>query len=146
MPPPHLLIVDDSALLRSALRGLFAGSGNYEIAEAESGRDAIATAEQRQPDVIVLDFAMPAMDGLAVARELQKRMPQVPILMYTMHYTPQLVADAKMAGVKELISKSDGVDLVAAVRKLLASSSTPKPEASGVGELIFGVPAAQLRS
>ena len=126
MKSPRILIADDSALLRSALRGFFTAAGNYEIVEAENGTEAIAVAEQRQPDVLILDFAMPAMDGLAVSRELQKRMPQLPVLMYTMHYTPQLLADAKAAGVRKLISKSDGVDLIAAVRELLASA--PKPE------------------
>ena len=142
MKSPRILIADDSALLRSALRGFFTAAGDYEIVEAENGTEAIAVAEQRQPDVLILDFAMPAMDGLAVSRELQKRMPQLPVLMYTMHSTPQLLADAKAAGVRKLISKSDGVDLIAAVRELLASSSAPKPEESVRG-LVFGVPARQ---
>lgn len=146
MPPPRILIVDDSALLRSALRGLFTSAGNYEIIEAENGRDAIGAVEQQRPDLVVLDFAMPAMDGLAATRELQKRMPDLPILMYTMHYTPQLLADAKLAGVRKLISKSEGADLVAAVRELLASSAVPKPQASNVGELAFVMPAAQSGS
>jgi len=150
MPPPRILIADDSALLRSALRGLFAAAGNYEIVEAEDGNDAITMAEQRQPDVMVLDFAMPAMDGLAVSREVQKRLPQIPVLMYTLHYTPQLLADAKAAGVKKLISKSDGVDLVAAVRDLLASNSGPNPEEppkkTDAGQLIFQTPAVRTGS
>jgi len=135
MPSPRILIVDDSALLRSALCGLFTSAGNYEIIEAEDGKNAISLAEQQRPDVIVMDFAMPAMDGLAATRELRKRMPGVPVLMYTMHYTPQLVADAKNAGVKKLISKSDGADLIAAVRELLASSHGANPDPSKVGEL-----------
>jgi len=150
MPPPRILIADDSALLRSALRGLFAAAGNYEIVEAEDGTDAITMAEQRQPDVMVLDFAMPAMDGLAVTRELQKRLPHIPVLMYTLHYTPQLLADAKAAGVKKLISKSEGVDLVAAVRELLASPPSPKPQEqpkrSDTGKLAFQMPAARTGS
>jgi DNA-binding NarL/FixJ family response regulator len=146
MPSPRILIVDDSSLLRSALRGLFSSAGNYDIAEAEDGKAALSMAGQQRPDVIVMDFAMPAMDGLAATRELRKRMPEVPILMYTMHYTPQLVADAKSAGVKKLISKSDGVDLIATVRELLASSHPPKPDASNVRELVFEIPATRSAS
>ena len=138
MPSARILIADDSALLRSALRGLFTAAGNYEIVEAENGTEAIAVAEQRRPDVLILDFAMPAMDGLTVSRELQKRMPHLPVLMYTMHYTPQLLADAKAAGVRKLISKSDGGDLIAAVRELIASTSTPKPE-EPVRGAVFGM-------
>lgn len=129
MPSPRILIVDDSALLRSALCGLFTSAGNYEIIQAEDGKNAIVMAEQQRPDVIVMDFAMPAMDGLTATRELRKRMPDVPVLMYTMHYTPQLVADANSAGVKKLISKSEGGDLIAAVRDLLSprDDANPKP-------------------
>ena len=146
MASPRILIVDDSALLRSALRGLFASAGNYEITEAEDGKSAISIAEQQQPDLIVLDFAMPAMDGLTATRELRKRMPEIPVLMYTMHYTPQLLTDAKNAGVKKLISKSDGVDLIAAVRELLPSSHAAKPEASNIGEPSFGMGATRSAS
>lgn len=129
MPSPRILIVDDSALLRSALCGLLSSAGNYEIIQAEDGKNAIVVAEQQRPDVIVMDFAMPAMDGLTATRELRKRMPDVPVVMYTMHYTPQLVADANSAGVKKLISKSEGGDLIAAVRDLLPprDDSNPKP-------------------
>ena len=129
MPSPRILIVDDSALLRSALCGLFTSAGNYEIIQAEDGKSAISVAEQQRPDVVVMDFAMPAMDGLTATRELHKRMPDVPVLMYTMHYTPQLVTDARTAGVKKLISKSEGGDLIAAVRDLLSplNDASPKP-------------------
>lgn len=143
MPSPRILIVDDSSLLRSALRGLFDSAGNYEIIEAEDGKKAIIVAEQQRPDVVVMDFAMPAMDGLAATRELRNRMPEVPVLMYTMHYTPQLVADAKSAGVRKLFSKSDGVDLVASVRELIACSREVKPEASSVRELALDLPATR---
>src|SRR5262249_47643282 len=143
MPPPRILIADDSSLLRSALRGLFTGAGEYEIIEAENGTDAVSQAEEHQPDVVILDFAMPGLDGLGVPRVLQKRLPQIPILMYTMHYTRQLVMDAKNAGVTKLISKSDGGDLVATVRELLAATSVRKPDAAKVGEFVFGVPGGQ---
>lgn len=139
MPSPRILIVDDSALLRSALCGLFTSAGNYEIIQAEDGKNAIVMAEQQRPDVIVMDFAMPAMDGLTATRELHKRMPEVPVLMYTMHYTPQLVTDARSAGVKKLISKSEGGDLIAAVRDLLGPSHEANPEPS-MGSEFSGIP------
>ena len=139
MPSPRILIVDDSALLRSALCGLFTSAGNYEIIQAEDGKSAISVAEQQRPDVVVMDFAMPAMDGLTATRELLKRLPNVPVLMYTMHYTPQLVTDARSAGVKKLISKSEGGDLITAVRDLLAPLDGTNPEPSR-GRDFAGVP------
>ena len=54
--PPRILIADDSALLRAALRGLFNDIGDYEIMEAETGAEAVAKAEASPPNVIILDF------------------------------------------------------------------------------------------
>lgn len=118
---PRILIADDSALLRTALRGLFSGIGDYEIIEAESGAEAVAKVKDSKPNVIILDFAMPAMDGLKVTRVLQRSLPEIPIVMYTMHYTEQLRLAAESAGVRKLISKSETVSLVATVQELLAS-------------------------
>jgi DNA-binding NarL/FixJ family response regulator len=145
MPSPRILIVDDSALLRSALCGLFSSAGNYEIIQAEDGKNAIMMAEHQRPDVIVMDFAMPAMDGLTATRELLKRMPNVPVLMYTMHYTPQLVTDAKSAGVKKLISKSEGGNLIAAVRDLLSPVDDANLKAS-MGSEFTEVPGTRSTS
>jgi len=145
MPSPRILIVDDSALLRSALCGLFSRAGNYEIIQAADGKNAIMMAEQQRPDVIVMDFAMPAMDGLTATRELLKRMPNVPVLMYTMHYTPQLVTDAKSAGVKKLISKSEGGNLIAAVRDLLSPVDDANLKAS-MGSEFTEVPGTRSTS
>ena len=145
MPSPRILIVDDSALLRSALCGLFSSAGKYEIRQAEDGKNAIMMAEQQRPDVIVMDFAMPAMDGLTATRELLKRMPNVPVLMYTMHYTPQLVTDAKSAGVKKLISKSEGGNLIAAVRDLLSPVDDANLKAS-MGSEFTEVPGTRSTS
>ncbi|PYV69543.1 MAG: DNA-binding response regulator, partial [Acidobacteria bacterium] len=76
--PPRILIADDSALLRAALRGLFSEIGDYEIMEAETGAEAVAKAEASRPNVIILDFAMPEMDGLSATRVLRKRLPEIP--------------------------------------------------------------------
>ena len=56
--PSRILIADDSALLRSALRGLFNGIGDYEILEAESGTEAVAKTNECRPNLIILDFAL----------------------------------------------------------------------------------------
>src|SRR5438876_5702735 len=131
MPPPRILVADDSALLRSALRGLFRGMGDYEILEAETGTEALAKAVEFKPDLIILDFVMPEMDGLNASRALQRRCPEIPILLYSMHYSEQLLLDAKSAGAKTLISKSETGELVSAVQELLNSrSASAKPESA----------------
>jgi len=147
--PSRILIADDSALLRSALRGLFDGIGDYEILEAESGTEAVAKTNECRPNLIILDFAMPGMDGLKVARILQNSLPEIPIVMYTMHYTEQLSAAALAAGAKQVISKSETGSLISKVQELLTpSEDAPKPAPvpaidSKVKELAFDTPIAR---
>ena len=147
--PSRILIADDSALLRSALRGLFNGIGDYEILEAESGTEAVAKTNECRPNLIILDFAMPGMDGLKVARVLQNSLPEIPIVMYTMHYTDQLSAAGLAAGAKQVISKSETGSLISTVRELLTpSEDAPKPAPaqtinSNVKELVFDTPLAR---
>src|SRR5262249_15857118 len=81
-----------------------------------------------RPDLIILDYAMPGMDGLSATRLLRKRLPETPVLLYTMHNTQQLCDAAQAAGAERVISKSETGNLVAAVQELLS----PGPE---LGEL-----------
>ena len=128
----RILIADDSALLRTALRGLFNGIGDYEIIEAETGAEAVAKVKDSKPNVVILDFAMPAMDGLKVTRLLHGSLPEIPIVMYTMHYTEQLRLAAESAGVRKLISKSETASLVETVQELLASPENSTKPATAV--------------
>jgi DNA-binding NarL/FixJ family response regulator len=147
--PPRVLIADDSALLRDALRGLFTDIGDYEIIEAETGKEAVARAEESTPNLIILDYAMPEMDGLSATRVLRKRLPEIPILMYTMHYTRQLCMDADSAGVSKLITKSEPNNLVAAVQELLPPPPTAEKPAltpavpASVENAVFDIPRAR---
>jgi len=128
--PPRILIADDSALLRTALRGLFSDMGEYEILEAQTGAEAVAKAESSPPNLIILDFAMPEMDGLSATKVLRNRLPEIPIVMYTMHYTDQLSEQAQSAGVRKVISKSETSSLVAAIQEFLAEPAAAPDAAS----------------
>lgn len=88
--------------------------------EAENGREAVTKAAELQPDLIILDLAMPVMDGLKAAREISKVMPAAAILMLTNHSSPELELAAKKSGVREVVSKesSDEQLLDAAVTAL----------------------------
>jgi len=107
----RILIADDRELMRVALRTLFVLRPNWEICgEAEDGREAIAKATQLRPDVIVLDFKMPLADGLQAATEICKNLPTTPIVMYTLYKSAQLEAAARLAGVRRVVAKADGVE------------------------------------
>ena len=90
--------------------------------EAENGRDGVAMAQEFRPDVVILDLAMPEMNGLEAARVLKQLMPEVPLLMFTTHVVPGLEKEAIASGFREVISKSDGPPaVIKAIRTLLAA-------------------------
>ena len=109
----------------------------------------MAKAEASRPNVIILDFAMPEMDGLSATRVLRKRLPEIPILMYTMHYTEQLCEVAQGAGVRKVISKSETNSLIAAIQEFLSSppaaaKSAPATAITATAEdVAFGMPTAR---
>lgn len=120
----RILIADDNPAVRRTLRLLLQSVDHWEVSEAEDGQAAIARALELRPQVVILDLAMPVLDGLNAAREISKALPDTPILMYTMHWTPALELAALKFGVHKLISKSESGALVAAVQELLGA----KPE------------------
>ena len=116
----RILIVDDSPLVRDRLRAMLQQHAGWKVCgEAANGRDALDKAKRCAPDLIVLDFLMPGMDGLQAARELGKLLPEVPILMFTMHLSRQLVEEARNAGVRGAVPKSDASRLVEGVEAVL---------------------------
>jgi DNA-binding NarL/FixJ family response regulator len=109
-PPQEIriLVVDDSPLMRSSLRHLLEAQDNWKVAdEAANGREAIAKFNDEKFDVVVLDFQMPEMDGLEAAKQITQRSATTPILMVTMHATPQLAVEAQKAGIRGICAKSD---------------------------------------
>lgn len=129
--PARVLIADDNPAVRTALCHLLARP-DRELFEAEDGADAVSKALEHSPDVAILDLAMPTMDGLAAAREISSRLPQVALVMCTMHWSPQLQLEAMKWGIRSVISKADSGLLISTVDELLASraSSGVAPSAS----------------
>jgi DNA-binding NarL/FixJ family response regulator len=120
-----ILIVDDSAVIRHTLRSCIEQQSGWKVCgEAENGKVAVQKVRELQPDVVILDFQMPVMNGLDAARQITTIAPETPIVMFTMHSSDQLLRDAKAAGIKEVFSKSDGV-----ADHLLASLSDACPRA-----------------
>ncbi len=105
-----ILIVDDSELIRHSVRACIERNTNWEVCgEAENGKVAIEKVRQLQPDVVILDWQMPVMDGLEAAREITRIAPSATLLMITMHDSGRLILDARAAGIKDVLSKTDGV-------------------------------------
>jgi DNA-binding NarL/FixJ family response regulator len=120
----RVLIADDNPVVRKTLRQLLEGAALGEILEAEDGQAAVSRAIESCPEVIILDLAMPVMDGLNAAREISRALPEAAILMYTMHWSTQLELEAKKCGVRMLVSKTQGTVLLAAIQEMMGAKQT----------------------
>ena len=128
-----ILIVDDSVLLRHALRSCIEKNSEWQICgEAENGQDAVDKVQELRPDVVIMDFQMPVMNGIDAARQIAKSAPNTAIVMLTMHNGEQLRREAQSAGIQEVLSKSERVAdrLLATLRKLCAGSQKFTPRAA----------------
>ena len=104
-----ILIVDDSSLVRQSLRSCIEQNANWIVCgEAENGQVAVEKVKELHPDVVILDLAMPVMNGLEAARRIGSVAPDTAMLMFTMHDSLQLLKDAQAVGIKDVVSKSDG--------------------------------------
>jgi two-component system, NarL family, response regulator NreC len=108
--PKYVLIVDDHEAVRRAIRSrLQAESDLVMCIEAVDGVDAIEKAQELSPDVVILDFAMPEMNGLEAANTLKYMMPTVPLFLLTAHNTRELEIAARGAGICAVFSKYDNL-------------------------------------
>jgi DNA-binding NarL/FixJ family response regulator len=118
--PVRILVVDDSPLMRSCLRKMLEQQGSWQVCcEASNGREAIDKVQQTSPDLVILDFQMPEMNGLDAAKEITRRSPEVPILMVTLHMSSQLADQARRAGIRGACDKGNIGCVVEGVETLL---------------------------
>ena len=119
--PKHLLIADDNTIIREVVKESLQMMPEVEdCREAVNGRDAVEKAKENKPDLIILDQAMPEMNGLQAARVLKESMPEVPIVLFTIHRVGTWANDF---GIDAVVSKPDGIGRLAeCVQSLLATS------------------------
>jgi DNA-binding NarL/FixJ family response regulator len=118
-----ILIADDNASVRKAIRTMLESHAGWQVCgEASNGNEAISLAKKHAPDLIIMDFAMPVLDGLRASHEISKAMPGVPIVLHTQHCFGVLIEQARKVGIKTVISKTEtGEKLIPAVETLLAA-------------------------
>ena len=119
--PYRILIADDHSLVRKVLKTTLENHSDWQVCgQATNGLEAVQKAAELHPDLIILDFAMPVMDGLGAARQILSASPSVPILIFTNYYFPSLLLEADSVGVRQVIDKGlAGNELFFAVESLL---------------------------
>ena len=128
----RILLADDNPAVRRYLRGLLEQQEGWRVCdEASDGAEAVQRFAQGHHDLILLDFQMPAMNGLEAAKLIIRESPNTPILMVTLYLSKQLSAEAREAGVKGTCPKTHISSVVEAVSALLRQETYfPEPSSS----------------
>jgi len=130
MAPSRILLADDHEVVRAGLRALLEEQSGWEVvAEAVDGRDAVEKASKLRPDAVVIDIAMPSLNGLEAVRQIVKAVPNAKVLVLTMYDSDPLIQQVLQAGARGYLLKSDaGRDLVSAIEALRRNKTffTPK--------------------
>ncbi|HTP31322.1 MAG TPA: response regulator transcription factor [Candidatus Acidoferrales bacterium] len=114
----RILLADDHTVVRKGLRLLLESHEGFQvIADAADGREAVALAEQHRPDVVVMDIAMPTLNGIEAARQIGAALPQTAIVILSMHSDEAYVLKALKAGARAYLLKDSAEhDLINAVK------------------------------
>lgn len=130
MPDIRVLIVDDHAILRDGIRSLLERRGGISVVgEACNGREALERVRELQPDLVLMDIAMPVMDGLDATRQIRELYPDVKILILTQHDSQEFVGPLLQAGASGYVLKrSGGREVVTAIRQVFEKGAFLQPD------------------
>jgi DNA-binding NarL/FixJ family response regulator len=116
----RILLADDSSAVRQGLRKIIERHREWHVCgEAVNGRDAVEKVGDLQPDLVIMDFAMPLMNGLDAAREISRRFQNIPVLICSLYVSERLTEEARHAGARGVVSKTEIGRLTPAVEALL---------------------------
>src|SRR5690349_18278550 len=129
MPRLRILLADDHTIVRQGLKKMLEERPDWEVvAEAGDGREAVRQAEQRRPDVAIVDVAMPLLNGIEATRQIVKRSPSTRVLVLSMHADDAYVIQILQAGATGyLLKDSADVDLIQAVTAVSRGTSFFSP-------------------
>ena len=118
--PIRILVADDHEVVRSGLKAILEARPGWQVvAEAGDGKEAILKAVEAKPDIAIVDYSLPVMNGVEATRQIRARAPMTEILIFTMHDSDALLDEALQAGARAFLLKSDAQHyLVAAVESL----------------------------
>jgi len=117
----RVLIADDHETVRKGVCAILTSRADIEIcAEARNGEEAVRLAQELKPDIVLMDFTMPVMDGLEASQQILRTFPEIPILMLSTHRLDTLAKAAREIGLRGFITKNEsGSSLLKAVDKAM---------------------------
>jgi two-component system response regulator NreC len=130
--PPTIILADDHPVVRQGIRILLERENFEIVGEAVNGIEAIRLAEKHQPDIVVLDMAMPVMNGITAVPQIREVSPRSKVVLLTMYTEEHHVLQALRAGVKACVTKTQAVEhLISAIREVCAGGVYLSPSVSG---------------
>ncbi len=123
----RVLVVDDNPAMRRVLRGLLEDVGLEVVGEAADGLEGVAHAELLRPDVVLMDWRMPGLDGLAATAEIRSRLPEVQVVMFSAAESDGIARIAGHAGASAFVAKGASAQQVCAA--VVAAWRRPSPSA-----------------
>lgn len=123
--PVRILVADDHEVMRMGLRHLLEAVPNWSVyAEAKSGCEAVDLALLSAPDVIIMDITMPEMNGLEAAAKIALERPDIPIILFSLHLSEDVMSRFKTGSIRGAVAKSEAArDLLDAVRTVLGGGT-----------------------
>jgi DNA-binding NarL/FixJ family response regulator len=120
----RILIVDDSETTRRILRAIVHSHEWTVCGEAETGFSGVTQFEKLKPDLVLIDLAMPDINGIETAKRMSALNPEVPLVLFTILDMPGLAEPARMAGISAVVSKAQVWDLVRTIESVVAARSS----------------------
>jgi DNA-binding NarL/FixJ family response regulator len=126
----RILIADDDASIRRLVRRILEDHPNWEVCgEAADGQEAVTKTAELNPDVVILDLAMPEKNGFQAAREISKMFPRIPMVLLTVqNSSTELANEARRAGFSIIISKDKGTEVVQGIELLLNDQASSRAQ------------------
>lgn len=121
----RILVADDHEVMRLGIRNLLESVADWSVyAEAKSGREAVDIALLSSPDIIIMDITMPEMNGLEAAARIAVERPDIPVIMFSLHLSEDVVGRFKTGTIRGAVAKSEAArDLLEAVRSVLGGGT-----------------------
>lgn len=125
----RFLIVDDNEIVRRGLRGILQTNPKWEVCgEAADGVAALELLEKSRPDMVILDFQMPGINGLETARRMLAISPRLPIVLFTQHASADLAKHSKDVGIRAMVSKTETLSMIEIIEALIREEGSVPSE------------------